>query len=200
MAQASFAREEAYRESAQFALNSGVESTQNLSQQVFNEQAEKHGINEAIQRLLTPEGVKQARQEFITEHSPELENQFNQQKVYVDPNKLEERYQADAEQIKSLNNLNYEYENNTKNITEMAYQKDLQGKIQTNIVDKVDSELKDTGQTIQNKQQEFDRQKSKMEQSYQGFSQENKVNDYSKKVKNLFKGKGIEKPENPNNE
>jgi hypothetical protein len=43
-AQASFSQEQAYREAAQLASNQGVDSSQNLSNEVLRKQIEQHGL------------------------------------------------------------------------------------------------------------------------------------------------------------
>jgi hypothetical protein len=194
MAQASFAKEEAYRESAQFAANSSVESTQNLSQKVFEQQVQRDGgVENTIDKLSTSDGVKEVREAFISTHTPALEQQFAQQKVYNTPEKLEQQYQKDVEQIKTLNHPQDEYEKNKAEIIEQANKKDLNKTIESDMPEKMETASKQAEQQIQAQQKKFDKKKDKMEKRYQEFSEDNKVNDYSTKFKNLFRGKSAEK-------
>lgn len=193
MAQASFAKEEAYRESAQFAESSSVESTQNLSQQVFNHQVGREGVGKALEKLSSPERTKAVRGEFISGHASKLEEQFEQQAVYKMPEALEQQYQQNAEQAKALNNPQEIYQQHESAMVEKANNKGLTKPIESDMPEQFETASSQVQQQIQSQQQKFDKRKNKMETRYQEFSEDNRVNDYSTKFKNLAKDKRTEK-------
>jgi conjugal transfer mating pair stabilization protein TraG len=187
LAQASFSQEQAYREAAQLVSNQGVDSSQNLSNEVFSKQIEQHGFEEAVKHVSNTGSLNAVRKEFIGSEEPQLKQKFESHKAYASPEQLEAQYNEDKRILQENNNPAMHFEDNQKRITEMAEKENLTKPVVSDLPEKFEHSMHEKEQQIQEKQKEFSRQKKIAKENHEQFKEDNHVNDYGKKVDSLFK-------------
>ena len=173
LAQASFAQEAAYREAAQFSQTQGAESSQNVSPEIFAEQKEKLGLEGALEKLSTPEGLRAVSAGFISQHKPALEKHFEGQSVYKTPEELEAQHQRDKTKIAESQAAEDFYKKNSDAIQEQALESGLKTPIVSDLPERTDQSLKNAEQRIQDQQAIFDQDEAKMQESPKKLQQKN---------------------------
>jgi hypothetical protein len=194
LAQASFSKEEAFRETAQIVSNSGVETTQNLGQQVYEWGREKYG-SDFNGMLSNPKAMAQIRKEFMAGHKPQLEGQFTGSGIYKSPEQLESQYQNDVKAVKETSNPEAEYAKHKESIINKADEMNLGKEVESDLPASFDQAIKKFDGKMEAEQNKINVKQAKMEANYDEFSKRNKVNDWSTEIKDRFFGrKPIEKP------
>ncbi len=197
-AQASFSQEKAYREAAQLVSNQGVDSTQNLSNEVLKQQIEQYGLQGAIENISNTNSLNTVRKEFVASEKPELEQGLESHQSYIAPKELEGQHNEDKRILQENNNPTIHFEENQKKITEMAEKENLTKAITSDLPDQVAHSMQDTEQRLRQKQEAFSKQKIKAESNYKQFTEDNHVTDYGKKIDGVFKAiSGKSKKEDP---
>jgi hypothetical protein len=194
LAQASFAKEEAFRETAQIVSNSGVETTQNLGQQVYEWGREKYG-SDFNSMLSNPNAMAQIRKEFIASHKPQLEQQFTGSSIYKSPEQLESQYRDDVKAVKEASNPEAEYNKNKESIINKAGEMNLGKEVESDLPASFDQAKQNFDGKLKAEQNKINVKQAKMEANYAEFSKRNKVNDWSTGFKDwFFERKPIDKP------
>lgn len=194
LAQASFSKAEAFRETAQIVSNSGVETTQNLGQQVYEWGREKYG-SDFNSMLSNPKAMTQIRNEFMAGHKPQLERQFTGSGIYKSPEQLESQYRDDVKGVKETSNPEAEYNRNKESIIKKAGGMNLGKEVESDLPASFDQALKKFDGKMEAEQNKINVKQAKMEANYAEFSKRNKVNDWSTEIKDwLSDRKPIEKP------
>lgn len=194
LAQASFAKEEAFRETAQIVSNSGVETTQNLGQQVYEWGREKYG-SDFNSMLSNPKAMVQIRNEFMSSHKPRFEGQFTGSGIYKSPEQLESQYRDDVKAVKEISNPEVEYNKNKESIINMADEMNLRKEVESDLPASFDQAKQKFDGKMEAEQSKINVKQAKMEANYAEFSKRNKVNDWSTGLKDFVLGrKPIEKP------
>ncbi len=186
-AQASFSQEQAYREAAQLVSNQGIDSSQNLSNEVLRQQIDQYGLLGAVENVSDASTLDVVRKEFVEYEKPRLNRGFENHDTHASPEQLEKQYREDSFFIQQNNNPEKHYEINQKNITAMAEKENLAKSIASDLPEQFEHSMQETKQKIQEKQQEFSGQKKKAEENHEQFKEDNHVNDYGKKVDGFFK-------------
>ncbi|MBP9727570.1 MAG: conjugal transfer protein TraG N-terminal domain-containing protein, partial [Gammaproteobacteria bacterium] len=192
-AQASFSQEQAYREAAQLASNQGVDSSQNLSNEILRKQIEEHGLEGGVKNVSEPGVLNAIRKEFVDSEKPRLEQNFESHETYVSPEQLADQYREDGRILQENNNPTKYFETNQQNITEMAEKENLTKTVTSDLPDQFMHTMQETEQKIQDKQQEFSEQREKAEKNHEQFKEDSYVTDYGKKMDGILKsitGKG----------
>jgi len=193
LAQASFNQEKAYRESAQLVSNQGIDSSQNLSNEVFRQRIEQHGFEEAVKHVSDTGSLNTVRKEFIGSEEPQLKQGFEGHKTYASPEQLEAQYNEDKRILQENNNPALHFEANQKRITEMAEKENLTKPVVSDLPEKFEHSMQETKQQIEEKQKEFLKQQKIAQENNEQFKGDNHVTDYGKKVDGFWKsiaGKG----------
>jgi conjugal transfer mating pair stabilization protein TraG len=194
LAQASFAKEEAFRETAQIVSNSGVETTQNLGQQVYEWGREKYG-SDFNSMLSNPNAMAQIRKEFIASHKPQLEQQFTGSGIHKSPEQLESQYRDDVKAVKEASNPEAEYNKNKESIINKAGEMNLGKEVESDLPASFDQAKQNFDGKLKAEQNKINVKQAKMEANYAEFSKRNKVNDWSTGFKDwFFERKPIDKP------
>ena len=116
-----------------------------------------------------------------------MEQDFKNQEIHTTPERLVEKYQKDSMEIKEINDLKKNFNDNQNFISNLAEKENLISPVTSQLPEQVEASMQEAQHMIESKQQEFSEQKARAQKNYDDFKEDNKVNDYGKKVKDVFK-------------
>jgi conjugal transfer mating pair stabilization protein TraG len=180
-AQASFSQEEAYREAAQLVSNQGIDSSQNLSNEILRRQIEQYGLEGGVKNVSDTGSLNAVRKAFIESEEPQLKQGFKSHKTHVTPQEIEDQYTEHSQTLEKNNNPKIDFEKNQKRVTEMAEKEQLTKEVASKLPEKVHHSIQETEELIQEKQQAFLERKNKSYAEYEQFKKDNAVEVYDGK-------------------
>lgn len=192
-AQASFSQEEAYREAAQLVSNQGIDSTQNLSNEILRMQIEQHGLEDGVKNVSEPDSLNAVRKAFVGAEEPQLKQEFSAHKTHMTAEQLEAQYREESNILQANNNVEKHYETNQKNIAEMAEKENLTKEVSSKLPEKVNHSMQEAEQLIQEKQQKFLETKNKAYAEHEQFKKDNETGNSESEAKKVLK-KILENP------
>lgn len=186
-AQASFSQEKSYREAAQLASNQGIDSTQNLSNEILRKEIEQHGFEGGVKNVSDTDSLNAVRKAFIDSKEPQLKQEFDTNKTNVTAEQLEAQYREDSSTLQANNNAEERYEKNQEHIFEMAKKENLTEEVTSPLPVQVNHTMQKAEELIQKKQKEFLEKKNKLYAEHEQFKKNNTADDSESEAKKILR-------------